>query len=121
MLKVVVHRTRTTREAYGGLGFRVPERALKLKPSLQCEIIIQIGIKQTKLHASIQHLACKISILRAMSGTRPVVTRTAHGDDAARELTCVKHSAIQSQRRHSIGSIRERRGSGERPGLKPRP
>ena len=79
MLKVVVHRTRTTREAYGGLGFRVPERALKLKPLLQCEIIIQIGIKQTKLHASIQHLARKISIIRAMSGTRPVVTRTAHG------------------------------------------
>ena len=36
-------------------------------------------LKQTKLHASIQHLACKISIISAMSGTRPVVTCTAHG------------------------------------------
>ena len=46
-------------EAYSGLGFRVPVRALKLKPLLQCEIITQIGIKQTKLHTSIQHLARK--------------------------------------------------------------
>ena len=109
-------------EAYGGLGFRVPVRALKLKPLLQCEIIIQIGIKQTKLHASIQHLACTISMISAMSGTRPVVTCTGHSTRRTRrELTCAKHSATQSQSWHSIGSIRKRRGSGGRPGLKPRP
>ena len=55
-------------EAYGGLGFRVPVRSLKLKPLLQCEILIQIGIKQTKLHASIQHLACTISMISANVG-----------------------------------------------------
>jgi hypothetical protein len=72
--------TRTTRRSvWCGLGFRVPVRALKLKPLLKCEIIIQINIKQTKLHASIQHLAFKISIISAISGTRPVVTYTAHG------------------------------------------
>ena len=54
------------------------ECALKLKPLLQCKIIIQIGIQQTKLQ-TIQHLTCNISIISEMSGTRPVVTCTAHG------------------------------------------
>ena len=82
LAKSKMHRTHaphTAKRMVWTRGFRVPVRALKLKPLLKCEIIIQINIKQTKLHASIQHLAFKISIISAISGTRPVVTYTAHG------------------------------------------
>ena len=72
-------------EAYSGLGFRVPVRALKLKPLLQCESITQLVIKQTKLHTSIQHLARKnFNDKCNVAGTRPVVT---YGADDARHAS----------------------------------
>ena len=59
LAKSKMHRTHaphTAKRMVWTRGFRVPVRALKLKPLLKCEIIIQINIKQTKLHASIQHI-----------------------------------------------------------------